>query len=139
MSKPIKHSDIVNAIVSSRKYNRAKNARIVSKLAREYFKMVTENVINGYAYDFTGTYFTNTTLGTIHVSKRKHTINTLNNSWRYGFNQPYNEHTVGYYYTIDFDSDMLKKVGMKFYPAVTFRKKLAEALRTGNYDYRLAE
>lgn len=139
MNKKLKHSDIVKDLVKNKRYSRVKNAQLISKLTRGYFNEVMKLVIDGYAYDFEGTYFTTSTLGTIHVSKRKHTKDNVNNSWRYGFKQPYNEHTIGYYFTIDFDSDLMNKSGMKFYPSITFRKKLAKALRTGNYDYRLAE
>lgn len=137
MNKVITKGYIIDKMMKSHRFSKINNKNLVHSVIKDYFNMVQENVLNGYEFDFGKSKDASYSLGSLCIHKRRHTPSKLPVYSKVTRDTAYNKHTIGYYFTIDLDSDVLKREEMKFKASSSFRKKLSGLLFKGETNYRL--
>lgn len=129
-------NEIINRVYANGVIKMPFAKTVTKKIIRQYFDSAQKAIIEGYEWEFPSN------VGSVVIYKNAlmpgelpnvSKVESLKNKYK---TLSYNPKTVGYYYSIEMNSDLLKITGMSFKANPTFRKKLFARLYNTDKDYR---
>lgn len=136
MDKVLNHGDIIDDMIRLRLYANVKNKTVFRKVIADYIRIVKDNVLNGYAFDFGRSYKATRKLGTLCIYKRKNDerfVRVASGTYR----DLQAKSNIGYNFVIRLEGDMLKKFHMVFKPSKSFKMELHRKIVSGFNEYRM--
>lgn len=134
--KPVEGKEIIESLtLGNNKIPVSKRKSVLS----DYFKMIYENLLNGYSVKLPNNF------GTMTIFKNKlregtkpyiSPYETIKNRAR---TLAYNPHTIGYFFSIEIESENMEKYGCKFKAAQKYRRMLSKKLLNGETNFQLKQ
>jgi len=134
--KLIKPIDLIKKMRYSGRMTKVTNIETAKKVVNSYFKIVADSVLDGFSFDLKLSKVSGDEIGSLVIRKRRLEQGEMPKKLYGTDTLSFNPYTIGYKYTIDFDSELMDKRGMVFKPSVVIRKRLCRILNSNKTDYR---
>lgn len=105
----------------------------------DYFKLIYQNLLNGYSVDLPNNFGTMTIYKNKLASGREPRISSYETIKKRERTLSYNPHTVGYFFHIKIESEYMEKYGCKFRASPKYRKLLSQQLFKGETNFQLKQ